>query len=78
MATVLFFGPARDAAGVRRASIEGDDVQQVVAAAADRFGRALSDLLPTCRVWVNGEPADGRVALTAADEVAVLPPVSGG
>jgi molybdopterin converting factor small subunit len=35
-------------------------------------------LLPNCRVWVNGEPADGADAVRDDDEVAVLPPVSGG
>lgn len=29
-------------------------------------------------IWVNGEPADGATAVGADDEVAVLPPVSGG
>jgi molybdopterin synthase sulfur carrier subunit len=78
VATVLFFGPARDAAGVRRASVEGQDVDEVVSAAVDRFGPALRELLPTCRVWVNGEPATGDEPLGTDDEVAVLPPVSGG
>jgi molybdopterin converting factor small subunit len=29
-------------------------------------------------VWVNGESADGTSAVTDTDEVAILPPVSGG
>ena len=37
-------------------------------------------MLDNARVWVNGdEPADGDATpLRAGDEVAVLPPVSGG
>jgi molybdopterin converting factor small subunit len=32
----------------------------------------------TSRVWVNGEEAPSATVLSAGDEVAVLPPVSGG
>ena len=35
-------------------------------------------LMPTCRIWVNGEPAEGGTTVAETDEVAVLPPVSGG
>ncbi len=37
-------------------------------------------MLATARVWVNGEdPAHGDATLlTPGDEVAILPPVSGG
>jgi len=35
-------------------------------------------VLEQSRVWVNGEAADPGQAVDEADEVAVLPPVSGG
>lgn len=47
-------------------------------AACARYGEAFAVLLPRCRVWVNGEPAQAGDAVADADEVAVLPPVSGG
>ena len=47
-------------------------------AAAARYGEGFADLLGSCKVWVNGEPADDGDAVAADDEVAVLPPVSGG
>jgi molybdopterin synthase sulfur carrier subunit len=76
--TVLFFGPARDAVGAPSATIAGSSVAEVVAAAVDRFGDRLADLLPTCRLWLNGEPAGEEAIVRDDDEMAVLPPVSGG
>jgi molybdopterin converting factor small subunit len=35
-------------------------------------------LIPTCKVWVNGEPAERDTVVHDQDEVAILPPVSGG
>jgi molybdopterin converting factor small subunit len=78
MATVLFFGPARDAAGARSAIVDGASVGDVVAATAARYGEGLANLLPTCRVWLNGDPVTPDTPVGADDEVAVLPPVSGG
>ena len=48
--------------------------------AAERYGDAFTRILPRCRLWVNGEePASGLdTPLRPGDEVAVLPPVSGG
>lgn len=78
MPTVLFFGPVRDATGARTAVIEGSCIGEVVAATVARYGEPLAQLLPTCRVWLNGEPATPDVAVGARDEIALLPPVSGG
>jgi molybdopterin synthase sulfur carrier subunit len=50
----------------------------VLDAACERYGSAFRDVLATCRVWVNGEDADRTSPVSADDEVAVLPPVSGG
>ena len=46
----------------------------------ERYGPAFSAVLDASRTWVNGdEPADGAATvLVDDDEVAVLPPVSGG
>jgi len=45
-----------------------------------RHGPELAAVLATARVWVNGEdPVQGdATVLSAGDEVAILPPVSGG
>lgn len=53
-------------------------MRDVLDAAVRKYGAAFADVLPTCRVWVNGETAELDVPLRPSDEVAVLPPVSGG
>lgn len=78
MAVLRLFAQAREAAGTGRDVVDGATVDQVLDAARARYPRAFGELLPTCRVWVNGEPADGGDPVGADDEVAVLPPVSGG
>jgi molybdopterin converting factor small subunit len=72
------FAQAREAAGTNRDDVPGATVSEVLAAATARYGDAFARVLPTCKVWVNGEPAGPDQAVGAADEVAVLPPVSGG
>ena len=78
MATVFFFGPARDATGERLAVVEGNCIGDVVAATAARYGEQFANLLPTCRVWLNGDPTTPDSPVSADDEVAGLPPASGG
>lgn len=78
MPTIRLFAGAREAAGTDRDAVEGTTVGAVLDGAVARFGAAFADVLPSCRVWVNGEPADRDDPVDDADEVAVLPPVSGG
>jgi molybdopterin converting factor small subunit len=78
MAVLRLFAQAREAAGAGRDVVDGGTVDQVLAEARARYGEDFARLLPNCRVWVNGEPAEGDQPVTDADEVAVLPPVSGG
>jgi len=76
--TLRLFAQAREAARTSVDDVPGVTVAEVLDAAEGRYGAAFSDVLSTCRVWVNGEPADRATAVADADEVAVLPPVSGG
>lgn len=78
MATLRLFAAAREAAGTGRADLPGATVGEVLAAATSAYGPAFEDVLRSCRVWVNGDPADPGTAVGADDEVAILPPVSGG
>jgi molybdopterin converting factor small subunit len=78
VAVLRLFAQAREAAGTTRDEVSGATVDEVLAAARARYGAPFAAVLQTCRVWVNGEPADGADPVAAGDEVAVLPPVSGG
>lgn len=77
---VRLFGPAREAAGSERVTVEvpdGSTAGDVVAALEARFP-GLSGLLPRSRVAVNLEYVDAATPLGPGDEVAILPPVGGG
>ncbi|MGI8753713.1 MAG: MoaD/ThiS family protein [Acidimicrobiales bacterium] len=76
--TLRLFAAARHEAGTARASVRAATVGQVLDDAAARFGSAWAQVAAISRVWVNGEPADGARVLVDGDEVAILPPVSGG
>ena len=78
MAIVRLFAAAREAAGTGRDELPGTTVGDVLGEAARRYGERFTAVLPTCKIWVNGEPADRADAIGATDELAVLPPVSGG
>lgn len=78
MAVLRLFAAARTAAGTARDLVPGDSVAEILASATERYGDEFAAILPTCAVWVNGEPAEPAQAVAADDEVAVLPPVSGG
>jgi MoaD family protein len=78
VATLRLFASAREAAGVDRAEIDAATVGEVLNVARARFGEHFAAVLATSRVWLNGEPTDDDAAVRPGDEVAVLPPVSGG
>jgi sulfur-carrier protein len=78
--TVLFFAGAREAAGTgrTRARATGDTVEALLEDLCSTYGDGLRAVLATCAVWVNRSPAPRTTVLSDGDEVAVLPPVSGG
>lgn len=77
---VRLFAAAREAAGTAVLSVEPQTLGAVLAALRRDLGTEFSSVLDTARVWVNGDdPSAGdATALAPGDEVAVLPPVSGG
>lgn len=78
MAVLRLFASAREAAGTGYDDVAGDTVGAVLGEARRRYGEPFSRVLERCQVWCNGEPATDADPVGASDEVAVLPPVSGG
>jgi molybdopterin converting factor small subunit len=78
MATLRLFAGAREAAGTARDSFDAPTVGAVLDAARVRYGEGFAAVLERSRVWRNGEPAQLTDPVGLNDEVAVLPPVSGG
>lgn len=78
MATLRLFAAAREAAGTGKDDVPGSTVGEVLDAAVERYGPSFAAVLGTCKVWRNGDEATRDEACADGDEVAVLPPVSGG
>jgi sulfur-carrier protein len=77
---VRFFAAARDAAGTRELTVDARSLGDLLDDLRSRHGSQFAAVLATARVWINDEdPAHGDATLlTPGDEVAILPPVSGG
>jgi molybdopterin synthase sulfur carrier subunit len=63
---------------VGTATIDGGSVGEILDAAVDQWGGSFAALLAQSQVWVNGEMAVRDTPVHPGDEVAVIPPVSGG
>lgn len=78
MARLKLFASARQAAGTSSEEIQGQTVDEILKKASERFGSEFVAVMSTCRVWLNGEETNGSAKVSDSDEVALLPPVSGG
>ena len=78
MATIRLFASAREAAGCRCDEFAGSTVGDILDSAVERYGADFEAVLQTCTIWRNGEPTKREEGVADSDEVAVLPPVSGG
>ena len=78
MARLRLFAQARDCAGASEDTFEATTVGGVLDAAVERYGERFAAVLAVSALWLNGEPAARDLAVGPEDEVAVLPPVSGG
>lgn len=78
MAVVRLFAQAREAAGTASDLIEAPTVAELLDEAVRKWGPEFAAVLSTSKVWVNGEEVPLTTPVGDKDEVAVLPPVSGG
>ncbi len=76
--TVLFFAQARDVTGARSVDVSGETLGEVLDGLTMQYGQRFADVLRYSKVWINGEPGERADRLGPNDEIAVLPPVSGG
>ena len=78
LAHLLLLGPAREAAGLRNDDISGDTVADVLDHAVARYGTNFRYILVNSQIWVNSKPAEKDMSVGPDDEIAILPPISGG
>ena len=81
--TVCFFAAAREQVGVDETKLELDDsaggcTTATFAVALLQQYPQLSQLLPRCALALNGEYVQESQSVRSGDEIAVLPPMSGG
>jgi MoaD family protein len=75
---VRLFAALRELAGASEVEAEGRSAGEVVDALSERFGERFAQIAAVGSVVVNGERASRTTSVAAGDEVALLPPVSGG
>jgi sulfur-carrier protein len=75
---VLLFAALRELAGSSHVESDAPTVAALLDELSARFGPAFDRVMRVGTVVVNGETASRESKLGSDDEVALLPPVSGG
>jgi len=78
MVRVRLFAALREAAGASEVQASGLTVGDVVDELGERFGERFSTVAGVSSFVVNGERAERLTPIAEGDEIALLPPVSGG
>jgi len=78
MTRLRLFANLREVAGTAQAEFPGNTVGEILDAATAEYGAEFARNLAIAKVWVNGDPAEPGDPVTEQDEVALIPPVSGG
>lgn len=75
---VRLFAALRELAGASEVEAGGSTVAEVLAELSERFGEKFAAIARAGSVVVDGERASPGRPLSGREEVAILPPVSGG
>lgn len=78
MVRVRLFASLREIAGASFVEASGRTAGEIVDRLSERFGERFAGIARVGSIVVNGERADRATVLAEGDEVAILPPVSGG
>ncbi len=78
MVRVRLFAVLRELAGDTHVDATGTSVGEVVDLLGERFGERFASIVAVGTFVVNGERASRDTPVAEGDEVALLPPVSGG
>jgi MoaD family protein len=78
MIRVRLFAALRELAGASEVEAEGKSAGDVIDVLSSRYGERFTQIAAVGSVVVNGERASRSTPVAPGDEVALLPPVSGG
>ena len=78
MVTLRLFAGLRESAGTGSIEFDAATVGEALEAAVAKFGSEFAAGLEAAQVWVNGDQAHRETRVAAGDEIAAIPPVSGG
>jgi molybdopterin synthase sulfur carrier subunit len=75
---VRLFAALRELAGASEVEAEADTVAEVIEVLSARYGERFSRIVDVGSAVVDGERVGRETVMTHGQEVALLPPVSGG
>jgi sulfur-carrier protein len=78
VARVRLFAALRELAGATQVEASGTSVDEIVDELGERYGERFASIAAVGTFVVNGERATRDTSVADGDEVALLPPVSGG
>ncbi len=76
--TVRLFAVLRELAGSSQVEATGRTAGELVDQLSERYGERFAKIAAVGSIVVNGDRADRTTPVAEGDQVALLPPVSGG